>query len=203
MQKKKVWYRCFPVNFAKFLRTSFLQNTSGRLLLYCFCYTNDIYSRASIEEQYSQLTSLTCFWRLKKNMLWCCGLIYWFKLSFKTFYFHNRLYVWRNPMRKYKTVVYQNLSVSKIVKVALPLQNKFILFYFFIKQFPLLLPDKLAWCINDSNGSVPVFNNVLETKNPSWLQVTPMLINKKICKAFRMKIWNSLEYDHFSYSWVQ
>ena len=25
--------RCFPVNFAKFLRTSFLQNTFGRLLL--------------------------------------------------------------------------------------------------------------------------------------------------------------------------
>ena len=32
--KKRLWYRCFPVNFAKFLRTPFLQNTSGRLLLY-------------------------------------------------------------------------------------------------------------------------------------------------------------------------
>ena len=33
--KKKLWHRCFPVNFAKFLRTSFLalQNTSGG----CFC----------------------------------------------------------------------------------------------------------------------------------------------------------------------
>ena len=28
-----LWYRCFPVNFVKFLRTSFLQNTSGRLFL--------------------------------------------------------------------------------------------------------------------------------------------------------------------------
>ena len=27
------WHRCFPVNFVKFLRTPFLQNTSGRLLL--------------------------------------------------------------------------------------------------------------------------------------------------------------------------
>ena len=27
--KKSLWHRCFPVNFAKFLRTSFLQNTSG------------------------------------------------------------------------------------------------------------------------------------------------------------------------------
>ena len=28
-----LWKRCFPVNFAKFLRTPFSQNTSGRLLL--------------------------------------------------------------------------------------------------------------------------------------------------------------------------
>ena len=34
--KKRLWHRCFPVNFAKFLRTSFLQNTSGRLLLFFF-----------------------------------------------------------------------------------------------------------------------------------------------------------------------
>ena len=32
--KKKFWHRCFPVNFAKLLRTPFLQNTSGRLLLF-------------------------------------------------------------------------------------------------------------------------------------------------------------------------
>ena len=31
--KKRLWHICFPVNFAKFLRTRFLQNTSGRLLL--------------------------------------------------------------------------------------------------------------------------------------------------------------------------
>ena len=31
--KKRPWHRCFPVNFARFLRTPFLQNTSGRLLL--------------------------------------------------------------------------------------------------------------------------------------------------------------------------
>ena len=33
--KKKLWYRCLPVNFVKLLRTSFLQNTSGQLIL-CF-----------------------------------------------------------------------------------------------------------------------------------------------------------------------
>ena len=31
--KKRLWYRCFPVNFVKFQRTPFLQNTFGRLLL--------------------------------------------------------------------------------------------------------------------------------------------------------------------------
>ena len=33
LSKNKPWHRCFPVNFAKFLRTHFLQNTSGWLLL--------------------------------------------------------------------------------------------------------------------------------------------------------------------------
>ena len=31
--KNRLWHRCFPVNFAKFLRTPFSQNNSGRLLL--------------------------------------------------------------------------------------------------------------------------------------------------------------------------
>ena len=31
--KKRLWHKCFPVNLAKFLRTPFLHNTSGRLLL--------------------------------------------------------------------------------------------------------------------------------------------------------------------------
>ena len=31
--KKRLWHRCFPVNFAKFLRSSFSQNTYGRLHL--------------------------------------------------------------------------------------------------------------------------------------------------------------------------
>ena len=31
--KKRLWHRCFPVNFVKFLSTAFLQKTSGRLLL--------------------------------------------------------------------------------------------------------------------------------------------------------------------------
>ena len=34
LSKKRLLQRCFPVNFAKFLRIPFLQNTSGWLLLH-------------------------------------------------------------------------------------------------------------------------------------------------------------------------
>ena len=36
--KKRLWHRCFPVSFAKFLRTTFLQKTSGRLPLKANAY---------------------------------------------------------------------------------------------------------------------------------------------------------------------
>ena len=39
--KKILWRRCFPVNFAKFLRTSFLQNTYRRLLLFLNSLSTD------------------------------------------------------------------------------------------------------------------------------------------------------------------
>ena len=32
--KKGLWHRCFPVNFVKFPRTPYLQNTTERLLLF-------------------------------------------------------------------------------------------------------------------------------------------------------------------------
>ena len=39
--KRRLWHRCFPVNFEKFLRTSFLQNTSGRVLISLVRYLNE------------------------------------------------------------------------------------------------------------------------------------------------------------------
>ena len=33
LPRTRLWYRCFRVNFAKFLRAAFLQNISGQLLL--------------------------------------------------------------------------------------------------------------------------------------------------------------------------
>ena len=38
--KKRLWHKCFPVNFVKFLRPLFLENTYGG----CFCFTeNDFF----------------------------------------------------------------------------------------------------------------------------------------------------------------
>ena len=35
--KKRLWHRCFSVKFVKFLRTPFLQNTSGGCFFISFC----------------------------------------------------------------------------------------------------------------------------------------------------------------------
>ena len=37
--KKRLWHRCFPVNFVKFLRTAFLENTSQLLLKTAVSFT--------------------------------------------------------------------------------------------------------------------------------------------------------------------
>ena len=48
--KMRLWHRCFPVNFAKFLRTPFLQSTSGRLLLlFVILHFKDLKFRLKIE----------------------------------------------------------------------------------------------------------------------------------------------------------
>ena len=43
--KKRLWKRCFPVKFAKFMGTTFLQNTSGRLDLFRVNRASDNYAK--------------------------------------------------------------------------------------------------------------------------------------------------------------
>ena len=49
--KKRLWHKCFPVNFEKFLRAPFLQNTSWRLLLIIFI---QVLGRSKIYENESE-----------------------------------------------------------------------------------------------------------------------------------------------------
>ena len=67
--KKRLWHRWFPVNFAKFLRTPFLQNTSGRLLpLIKFCEnpkSNSYVNAETDTEAWSKfLLARKKFWKL-------------------------------------------------------------------------------------------------------------------------------------------
>ena len=56
--KKRLWHRCFPVNFAKFLRTRFLLNTSGRLL-FSFSQQHFFYWRCWSIKKHVTLTALS------------------------------------------------------------------------------------------------------------------------------------------------
>ena len=55
------WYRCFPVNYAKFQRTPFLQKTSGRTLL------------SVLSLKLSQLSAQIFLNKLHRllNLFWC------------------------------------------------------------------------------------------------------------------------------------
>ena len=50
--KKRLWHRCFLVNFEKFLRISLLQNTSGKLLLKRAVLQRTLWNWLFLEECY-------------------------------------------------------------------------------------------------------------------------------------------------------
>ena len=53
---RRLWHRCFLVNFAKFLRTPFLQNTSG--LVYQESFQDELQSPFSLILMHQQLLEL-------------------------------------------------------------------------------------------------------------------------------------------------
>ena len=72
--KKSLWHRCFPVNFAKFLSTPFLQSSSGG----CFCklqvnekssFTHTpSYISPSFSQNTSQLLLPKRFWKCESTI---------------------------------------------------------------------------------------------------------------------------------------
>ena len=83
--KKRPWHRCFPVNFAKFLRTLFLQNTSGWLLLYLPCYPLKIktYFDNTLSFRFSgKLSTHTLARIINRNLAENIKLVWWQKLCF-------------------------------------------------------------------------------------------------------------------------
>ena len=93
--KKRLWHTCFPANFAKFLRTQFLQNTSGRLLLY---YPNK---------------SLLAYNFIKKDSGTCVFLWIFQNVSERLFY-RTPLVIAKAPLGSCKTGAIE-LSAAKLV----------------------------------------------------------------------------------------
>ena len=67
------WHRCFPVNFAKFLRTPLLQNTSGRLLLHVKIYN-----------AHKMYVHLTLYKQIILNFIWSI-YSYFYILAYRLF----------------------------------------------------------------------------------------------------------------------
>ena len=65
--KKRLWHRCFPVNFAKFLRTPFRKNTSGRLLLSKRFVPSEVFYKKGVLKKIQQFTGKRLFQSLSLN----------------------------------------------------------------------------------------------------------------------------------------
>ena len=61
---KALWHRCFPVNFVNILRTTFLQNTSVRLLLK---HQKDVQNLFKVNIEDNRIMSLISFWYIYRN----------------------------------------------------------------------------------------------------------------------------------------
>ena len=70
--KKRLCHKCFPVNFVKFLRTTFSQNTSGRLLL------SIVFLKIAILKTFEIFTTKHLCWRTFFDNVAGC------RLTFKT-----------------------------------------------------------------------------------------------------------------------
>ena len=79
-----VWQRYFPVNFAKFLWTPFLQNTSGRLLLHQFLSTEVAFdsSKCSRSQMFFRPEGLQLYWKETATQVFSCEYCKIFKKSF-------------------------------------------------------------------------------------------------------------------------
>ena len=65
--KKILWYKCFPVNFAKVLGTPFPQNTYGRLLLKIKLFIHNSEKTNLLSLSYSNLLSNCWIWNTRSS----------------------------------------------------------------------------------------------------------------------------------------
>ena len=79
--KQRLRHRCFPINFAKFLRTPFLQNTSGRLLLNIRRYFMHLTGRVRSLVEYKTRKVSGSFYKQNRKLLQRNCTIYYLENS--------------------------------------------------------------------------------------------------------------------------
>ena len=68
--KKRLWHRSFHVNFGKFLRTSFLQSTSGRLLLQVNLQVSMMFSSSVTTNWLIRISTIFIYEKLSFRLCW-------------------------------------------------------------------------------------------------------------------------------------
>ena len=101
--KKRLWLRCFPVNFAKFLRTPFLQNTSRRLLL--------------TRTKKSQILSFYGNKRARLNLY--SGIFQPYKIFFVKEFYSSKFEDLQNQIRSHSPSTYAKLSEKPTLLIPL------------------------------------------------------------------------------------
>ena len=99
--KRRLWHRCFPVNFSKFLKTLFLHNASCRLLL-----NNVKNSLVGAIARYDLTGSLphyfdTTLWITVKSIYIFYKIMYYFEWVIRYFMFYSRALNLHLDLRKH------------------------------------------------------------------------------------------------------
>ena len=150
---KRLQYRCFPMNFAKFLRTSFLQKTSGQLLLDLFysfyCFASRWTNRNQSFYFWTFYHGIQTWWNHESKRSSCCcmeaQISRWYHMEFRVFcrlisisictYWISvlhcpELFTHGTPKRQIKS----KMEVEKAVILKCSVENQFSNIFFFNKE---------------------------------------------------------------------
>ena len=108
--KEKLWHRCFHVYFVKFLRTPFLQNTSGRLLLSLW-EDRTFHYKVTFSLSFNSLKKCYSGSSLGKR----CSMFFMFsRLHFKLWKI-NTLHFLEKMQTTQRLIILKNVSVFKVL----------------------------------------------------------------------------------------
>ena len=115
--KKRLWHRCSPVNFTKFLRLSFLQNNSRRLLLKRFF--------ECIHLMLNHASSTKLYWHVCNRMVTMTHFLAFFE------------YLWLclSLYLKEAMIVYNSLKDQHVFLIHILFHDTFFTLAFFLVRF--------------------------------------------------------------------